>query len=130
MSPDAVILADSILTGGRDIQNGVIIRPNEGDSAAGLSSGSLNIPMLKRSDGSVVSERQVVSTSVPVSASEDGGRDIPKANRSIASGSSGSSSRQLADSRGGASAGQKRSSLMKRSSFFGVRGGQGKTTKR
>ena len=128
---NGVILARSSSPDVDDLLAGVIIRPNEGDSAAGLSSGSLNLPMLKRPDGSVVSERQVVSTSVPVSASEDGGRDVTKANRSIVKDrSSNRSSRQLADSRGGAATGQGRASLMKRSSFFGVRGGQGKTTKR
>lgn len=116
-----VILADSVFSS-EVIRAGIVIIPNEGDSAAGLSSGTLNMPMLKRPDGSVVSEKRAVRTSVPVSASGDGGRDTASSSRK--SGASKNSSKEFADARGAVANRQEKVSLLKRSSFFGVRGGQ------
>lgn len=119
---NAVILADSIFTS-EAIQAGIVIVPNEGDSSSAVNSGTLNMPMLKRPDGSVVSDRQTVSASAPVSASGDAGRDASKSQNGNSGGSSagsGSASKDIADTRGG------KRSLLQRSSFFGVRGG-GKT---
>lgn len=116
-----VILADSVFSS-EVIRSGIVIIPNEGDSAAGLSSGTLNMPMLKRPDGSVVSEKQAVRTSVPVSASEDSRRDTASSSRK--SGGARSSLKEFADARGAVANGEEKVSLLKRSSFFGVRGGR------
>lgn len=116
-----VILADSVFSS-EAIRAGIVIIPNEGDSAAGLSSGTLNMPMLKRPDGSVVSEKQAVRTSVPVSASEDSRRDTASSSRK--SGGARNSPKEFADARGAVANDQEKVSLLKRSSFFGVRGGQ------
>lgn len=126
---NAVILGGSIFTS-EAIQAGTVIIPNEGDSASGLSSGTLNIPVLKRPDGSVLSEKQTVSTSVPVSATGDGGRDYAKAKSSGSGGKSASNSKGIADARGAVANRQNKASLLKRSSFFGVRGGQGSSSRR
>lgn len=126
---NAVILGHSIFTS-EAVQAGIVIVPNEGDSANSLSSGTLNMPMLKRPDGSVVSERQVVSTSVPVSASGDGGRDTAKTKSPRSGGSLANGSEEFVDARGAVSNRENSASLLKRSSFFGVRGGQGSASKR
>lgn len=120
---NGVILGASIFTS-EAIRAGVVIVPNEGDSAGTVSSGILTMPRLERPDGSVVSESQVVSTNVPVSASGDGSRDTASAG--------GSGERranyqveEFANARGGVAPKAVKGSLLKRSSFFGLRAGQG-----
>lgn len=120
---NGVILGASIFTS-EAIRAGVVIVPNEGDSAGTVSSGILTMPRLERPDGSVVSESQVVSTNVPVSASGDGSRDTASA------GASGErranyQAEKFANARGGVAPKAVKGSLLKRSSFFGLRAGQG-----
>ena len=116
---NGVIIADEVFTN-ETITNGVVIVPDEGDSAAGVSEGTLNMPTLTRPDGTVVSVKQKVSANAPVSASGDIGRDVGK---KTADDPAVSDSGQVASNRKGSR------SLLQRSSFFGVRGG-GKTVAR
>lgn len=119
-----VIIAGSVFTNAA-IAGGVVIVPDEGDSAPGVNSGILNVPELTRPDGRLVSHGKKISANAPVSASGDGGRDAPRTNAegSAASGGvSAAGSGPVAGTRGAASRGAARP-LLRRSSFFGVRGG-------
>lgn len=137
------------------ISEGVIIVPDDGDSASSVSQGTVTVPKLTRPDGSVVSDSQIVTTSAPVSASGDLSRDNVAATGSdatadravqafvsVASNSRGitqatvsgvesESVQQHATSSGNrrpsaaATARQKSGSMLQRSSFFGIRGGGG-----
>lgn len=119
-----VIIAGSVFTNAA-IAGGVVIVPDEGDSAPGVNSGILNVPELTRPDGRLVSHGKKISANAPVSASGDGGRDAPRTNAegSTASGGvSAAGSGPVAGTRGAVSRGAARP-LLRRSSFFGVRGG-------
>jgi len=121
-----VIVAGSVFTNAAIVGGSVII-PDEGDSAPTVGDGTLNMPALTRPDGRIVSQAMKVSSNAPVSASGDGGRDARKAHRegkAAAGGAMVSGSGQVAGNRGGASP------LLRRSSFFGVRGGDAKVTNR
>jgi hypothetical protein len=85
------------------VEHGASIRPNEGDSASALSPSTLKIPAVKRPDGSAVLASRTVSSSAPVSASADGGRDRKSAASQVAS--------------------RDRKPMLQRASFFGMRGG-------
>lgn len=114
-----VIVAGSVFTNAA-IVGGVVIVPDEGDSAPTVGDGTLNMPALTRPDGRIVSQAMKVSSNAPVSASGDGGRDVRKTNgegTAAAGGALASGSGQVAGNRGGAPP------LLRRSSFFGVRGG-------
>lgn len=114
-----VIVAGSVFSNAA-IARGVVIVPDEGDSAPTVGDGTLRIPELTRPDGRIVSKAMQVSSSAPVSASGDSGRDVSKTNGqgSAAAGNAlASGSGQVAGNRGGARP------LLRRSSFFGVRGG-------
>jgi hypothetical protein len=121
-----VIVAGSVFTNAAIVGGSVII-PDEGDSAPTVGDGTLNMPALTRPDGRIVSQAMKVSSNAPVSASGDGGRDARKAHgegKAAAGGAMVSGSGQVAGNRGGASP------LLRRSSFFGVRGGDAKVTNR
>ncbi|MEP2777103.1 MAG: hypothetical protein ABJQ29_12990 [Luteolibacter sp.] len=92
-------------------EKGAILTPNEGDALPVVSEGTLTMPALRRPDGTQVSASQTVRTNSAVSASGDGGRD----SRNVGRPSTAESSRR---------------SLMQRTSFFGMRGGDAKAEKR
>lgn len=112
-----LIVAGSVFSN-TSIVGGSVIVPDEGDSAPAVGDGTLNIPELTRPDGRIVSQAMQVRSNAPVSASGDGGRDARKSNveRSAATGVA--LSGQVAGNRGAARP------LLRRSSFFGVRGGE------
>ncbi len=80
------------------------LKPNEGDAASAIGSSALKMPALKRPDGSPVSKSRTLVNHAPISASADGGRDRKRPAQQMAS------------------RGQGRS-MLQRSSFFGMRGG-------
>jgi hypothetical protein len=112
-----LIVAGSVFSNTSIVGRSVIV-PDEGDSAPAVGDGTLNIPELTRPDGRIVSQAMQVRSNAPVSASGDGGRDARKSNveRSAATGVA--LSGQVAGNRGAARP------LLRRSSFFGVRGGE------
>lgn len=115
----AVIVAGSVFTNAAIVE-GVVIVPDEGDSAPAVSDGTLSVPALTSPDGRVVSQGMRVSANAPVSASGDGGRDATRTNVEGSAASGGvsvSGSGQVAANRGGTRP------MLRRSSFFGVRGG-------
>ena len=81
--------------------------PDEGDAATAVNSSALKIPALHRPDGSRVSRESVVRNDAPMTASTDVGRDRNRGSLAVA--------------------GNSRGSLMKRASFFGMRGGKSAT---
>lgn len=99
-----MIASDRVFDGEFDAA-GTLIRPHEGDASTVIADASLKIPALKRPDGSAVSERRRITYSAPMSASADSIRDRKKAENSTAS------------------TRKRDSSLVSRSSFFGLRGG-------
>lgn len=121
-----VIVAGSVFSNAVIVGGGVII-PDEGDSTPAVGDGTLNMPALTRPDGRIVSQAMQVRSNAPVSASEDSGRVVRKTNgdasatagRAVTAGSG-----QIAGNRGGAP------TLLRRSSFFGVRGGDKAVTNR
>ena len=115
---NGVIIGGEIFTS-EAVTAGVLIVPDEGDSAASVSQGTLVMPMLTRPDGSVVSAKLKVSANAPVSASGDSGRDLKeqKGQTPARSGKApASGAGQVTANRAG------KPSLLRRSSFFGVRG--------
>jgi len=99
-----LIVDDAVFDGDFD-SDGITIRPHEGDSASVVSEASLKIPVLKRPDGSSVSGSRTVTYSAPMSASGDGSRDAAKPKAKTVA-------RRAASS-----------PLMRKASFFGMRGG-------
>ena len=103
----AVIVGEALLDGMIRSADDVVMSAGgiDGDSAAGVSDGSLRIPALKRPDGSTVSGGRTVTYTSTMSASSDvakarAGGDV--------------TSRPVK---------QERASLMQRGSLFGLRGG-------
>jgi hypothetical protein len=109
-----VIVGDAAFDGAVD-QGGLILVPDDGDGVPVVGEASLTLPKLTRPNGTKVNkEPKALKYSVPMSASSDAGRD--------------SSGTQRADQRvaqNGNSA-----SLLQRSSFFGMRGGNTSVAKR
>jgi hypothetical protein len=83
--------------------DGTTFGPDEGDAATAVNSSALKIPALRRPDGSRVSRGQVIRKDATMAASADAGRDRNRGSLAVAN----------------------RGSLMKRASFFGMRGGKG-----
>ncbi|MEP4079202.1 hypothetical protein [Haloferula sp.] len=99
------VLVGATVFNGALLDDGIIIRPNEGDVPPLVGESRLKVPSLKRPNGSKITKRQTVSYSAPMSARSDAGR------------ASKSNSRQVAKV-------DSSKSLLKRSSFFGARGGK------
>ncbi len=86
--------------------------PNEGDAAPAVNEGTLTIPKLTRPDGTKVNaEPQTIRYTVPMSATGDARRDSERVDRRMAQNNSSKS-------------------LLQRSSFFGMRGGNTTVAKR
>jgi filamentous hemagglutinin family protein len=111
-----LIVAGSVFSN-TSIVGGSVIVPDEGDSAPTVGDGTLNIPELTRPDGRIVSQAMQVRSNAPVSASSDGGRDSRKSNVVSSAESGVALPGQVAGNRG---AGRP---LLRRSSFFGIHGG-------
>lgn len=70
-----VIIGDLLTNGGFE-NSGVILGPDDGDSAPAVGDSTLTLPKLSRPDGTDISSApQTVSFSAPISASGDAGRD-------------------------------------------------------
>ncbi|MBC7980663.1 MAG: hypothetical protein H7Y36_08895 [Armatimonadetes bacterium] len=109
-----VIVGNAVFNGEYD-SDGVILVPDEGDAVPAVNEATLTIPKLTRPDGTKVSTApQTIRYSVPMSASGDAGRD--------------SSHSERADKRVAQNSSSK--SLLQRSSFFGMRGGNTAVAKR
>ena len=109
-----LIVGDAAFDGSL-IQSGLILVPNEGDSVPAVGEASLTLPKLTRPNGTKVNkEPQALKYSVPMSASSDAGRD--------------SSGTQRADQR--VAQNTNSTSMLQRSSFFGMRGGNTTVAKR
>lgn len=103
------IIVGATTVNGPYVNEGSSFGPDDGDVATAVNSSSLKIPALNRPDGSPVSGSQIVRNDAPMTASADSTRDRPRASqdRSIA-----------------------KRSLMKRASFFSMRGGSGAAAKK
>ncbi len=111
---NGIIVGDAAFDGEVD-QGGLILVPDDGDAVPAVSEASLTLPELTRPDGTKVNkDPQTIKYSVPMSASSDAGRD--------------SSGTQRADQR--VAQNTNTSSLLQRSSFFGMRGGNTTIAKR
>lgn len=95
---------------GTFINDGGTFDPDEGDTTVAVNPSALKIPALRRPDGSRVSRERVVRNDSPMTASADVGRDRGRGSVAVAN-------------RG-------KPSLMKRASFFGMRGGKGSDKKK
>lgn len=104
-----LIVADPIFEG--TINRGTDVEAHEGDSASPVSDAVLRIPTLKRPDGSRVSGSKTVKNSTSMSASGDATRDARRRDQRVVKR-------------------RKSPSLVRRSSFFGMRGGKTVTTKK
>lgn len=100
------LIVDAAVFEGFVQQEGVRIALREGDAAPLVSDAKLKLPTLKRPDGSEVSAARTITTSAPMSASADAGRKRAKKSEDTAERNS------------------DRKALVRRSSFFGMRGGQ------
>jgi hypothetical protein len=97
-------------------ENGGILVQDEGDTAPSVNEGTLTIPKLTRPDGTKVnSEPQTIKYTVPMSATSDARRDSSHSKRVDA--------QQMAQN-------DTTRSLLQRSSFFGMRGGNTTVAKR
>ena len=90
-------------------KNGVELGPNDGDSAGAVSNSTVKIPALLRTDGTSVNKSRMLVNHVPMSASADSSRDRKSNNRQVV---------------------KNEKSLLKRASFFGMRGGSAAPKKR
>lgn len=100
------LIVDAAVFEGFLQEQGVKLKVREGDAASALGDSKLKIPALKRPGGSEVSAARTITTSAPMSASADAGRKRAK------------KSEDTAERR------SDRKALVRRSSFFGTRGGQ------
>lgn len=98
---EILMIEDAVIKGAR--QTPIPVRPVEGDAAPVLNDAVLQLPALKRPDGTQVAAARPVSFTAPVSASGEASREA--------------GGRAAARSRG------VMASLIQRQSFFGVRGG-------
>lgn len=95
---------------GAFVDGGSTFDPDEGDAAVGLNPSALKIPALRRPDGTRINRERVVRNDAPMAASADAGRDRNRTPVAVA--------------------GKARGSLMKRASFFGMRGGMSANQKK
>jgi hypothetical protein len=100
------LIVDGAVFEGLLEREGVEIGAHEGDAAPVVGDAKLKLPALKRTDGSRVSAARTITTSAPMSASADAGRKRAKKSEDTAERNS------------------DRKALVRRSSFFGMRGGQ------
>lgn len=91
---------------GEYLKDGVGVDPDDNVLAA-VNTSTVNMPALKRPDGSSVSSSRKVVNDVPMSASADSGRDRKRTNAQVVSNDKG----------------DKAKPLVQRTSFFGMRGG-------
>lgn len=90
---------------GKVVDKKANVDPNEGDSAAGLSTSMLKLPALKKPGGQTAANSRTVVNNTPMSANADGGRDRKRPSQQVASSGNGSKP------------------MLQRTSFFGMRGG-------
>lgn len=110
-----VIVGDAVFEGEYDPEGPVLVPNTDGDAAPAVNEGTLTIPKLTRPDGTKVNtEPQTIKYTVPMSATGDARRD--------------SSHSERVDKRMAQNANSK--SLLQRSSFFGMRGGNTMIAKR
>ena len=123
-----IIIGNAVFDGTYDA-HGVVLVPDEGDVVPPVSEGTLSIPTLLRPDGTTVSSGQTLTHSVPTSASSDAARDSSRSPQTISSSmalsTSGEAVRGASQPARMANRPVKSSgkSLLQRSSFFGMRGG-------
>jgi hypothetical protein len=109
-----VIVGNAVFEGKYDPQ-GTVLLPDEGDAAPAVNEATLTLPKLTRPDGTKVNAApQTMKYTVPMSATGDAKRD--------------SSPTERADKRMAQNDNSK--SLLQRSSFFGMRGGNTALAKR
>ena len=101
----AGIIVGSIAFEGSLINKGVLIEPYDGDVLPSINESRLKVPALRKPDGSNVNSSKTISYSAPMSASSDAGRVAEQKDRQVSKVDSSKS-------------------LLKRSSFFGMRGGK------
>lgn len=99
-----IIVGATTVSGYYD-DNGTTFTPDEGDAATAVNSSALKIPSLRRPDGSKLSREQLIRSDAPMAASADASRDRNRSALAIAKNNG-------------------KGSLMKRASFFGMRGGK------
>jgi hypothetical protein len=99
------LLIGSLSIKGQFDDDGISLYPNDGDAAVAVTSSTLKIPALTRPGGTKASESRTLVNEVPMSASADSGRDRKQSSQQVAA-------------RDG-----KAAPMLKRSSFFGMRGG-------
>jgi hypothetical protein len=97
------VMVGRTVTKGEYLKDGVPFDPDDNVLAA-VNTSTVNMPALKRPDGSSVSSSRKVVNDVPTSASADSGRDRKRANAQVVSN-------------------EKAKPLVQRTSFFGMRGG-------
>jgi len=94
---------------GEYLENGYAVNPNDG-LLAGVNNSTVNMPAVKRPDGSLVSASKKVVNDVPMSASVDSVSDRKRANTQVASNG--------------------KKTILKTGSFFGMRGVSGNGEKK
>ncbi len=99
-----VIIGTPVIDGAFD-NDGVVLEPSEGDTAAVVNSAVLKLPAVRRPGGEKETRSRVVTTQGAATASSDAGRDRQRANA--------------------VQAARNKDSLLRRGSFFGMRGQSG-----